>query len=235
MKKIIGLVAFLSIVLLIKANASFLQSLGFIAPQINGKSNVYDAQAGEIIYDSSDSTFYGHTHGSGWTSLSGGSGSTPTGTVLPYAGTTAPSGYLLANGAAVSRTTYASLFAVIGTSFGAGDGTTTFNLPDLRGRFVRGMDNGAGRDPNAATRTAMASGGNTGDNIGSVQADDIKSHSHRLAVQNLSAGGSGARYGDPYSPGTSTWTTGGIESTGGAETRPINIYLNYNPVQTHER
>jgi hypothetical protein len=63
----------------------------------------------------------------------------PTGTVIWFAGSTAPEGYLLCNGSAVSRTTYADLFAVIGTTYGAGDGSTTFNLPQLSdGRFIRG-------------------------------------------------------------------------------------------------
>jgi len=58
----------------------------------------------------------------------------PPGVVLPFAGTSAPAGFLLCGGQAVSRATYAALFAAIGTTFGAGDGSTTFNLPDLRGR-----------------------------------------------------------------------------------------------------
>lgn len=70
----------------------------------------------------------------------------PVGTIIFYAKSTVPTGYLKANGAAVSRTTYAALFAVLGTVFGAGDGSTTFNLPDLRGEFVRGWDDARGVD-----------------------------------------------------------------------------------------
>lgn len=62
----------------------------------------------------------------------------PIGTILPYGGTTAPSGWFLCQGQAISRTNYADLFAVIGTAFGIGDGSTTFNIPDLRGEFLRG-------------------------------------------------------------------------------------------------
>lgn len=65
---------------------------------------------------------------------------TPVGVVVPYSGVTAPTGWLLADGSAVSRTTYANLFAVIGTTFGAGNGSTTFNLPNLKGRFPVGRD-----------------------------------------------------------------------------------------------
>jgi microcystin-dependent protein len=72
---------------------------------------------------------------------------TPAGTIMYFAREFAPLGWLKANGAAVSRTTYASLFAVLGTYYGAGDSKTTFNLPDLRGEFLRGWDDGRGIDP----------------------------------------------------------------------------------------
>lgn len=68
------------------------------------------------------------------------------GAVLPFAMSSAPAGWLKCNGAAVSRTTYAALFAAVGTVFGVGDGSTTFNLPDLRGEFFRGWDDGKGTD-----------------------------------------------------------------------------------------
>ena len=64
----------------------------------------------------------------------------PAGTVLPFANNTTPTGYLYCNGSAVSRTTYAKLFSAIGTTYGKGDGSTTFNLPDLRGKFVQGAN-----------------------------------------------------------------------------------------------
>lgn len=63
----------------------------------------------------------------------------PTGATVPFAGPTAPEGWLLCDGSAVSRTTYADLFAAIGTTWGAGDGSTTFNIPDMRGRIPRGV------------------------------------------------------------------------------------------------
>lgn len=85
---------------------------------------------------------------------------TPSGTVIWHAGSSAPAGYLKANGAAVSRTTYAALFAAIGTTYGAGDGRSTFNLPDLRGEFVRGWDDGRGID--------------NGRTFGSAQGDAIR-------------------------------------------------------------
>lgn len=78
------------------------------------------------------------------------------GTVISHATSASPAGYLKCNGAAVSRTAYADLFTSIGTAFGAGDGTTTFNVPDLRGEFIRGFDDGAGVDSGRAFATNQA-------------------------------------------------------------------------------
>jgi microcystin-dependent protein len=77
------------------------------------------------------------------------------GEVCFFGMTTAPAGFLKANGAAVSRTTYADLFAAIGTTYGTGDGSTTFNLPDMRGEFPRGWDDGRGVDSGRAIGTAQ--------------------------------------------------------------------------------
>jgi microcystin-dependent protein len=104
----------------------------------------------------------------------------PTGTLLSFAANTAPSGWLICDGSAVSRTSFAALYAVIGVSWGYGDNSTTFNLPDLRGRFPRGRDTGIARDPDRASRIAANTGGNTGDNVGSVQSHGINAHQHRV-------------------------------------------------------
>jgi len=80
----------------------------------------------------------------------------PSGAVRYFARNAAPDGWLKANGAAVSRTTYSTLFAAIGTTWGAGNGSTTFNLPDLRGEFVRGWDNNRGVDTNRNLATYQA-------------------------------------------------------------------------------
>jgi len=78
------------------------------------------------------------------------------GAVAYFAKASAPTGWLKANGAAVSRTTYAALFAAIGTAFGVGDGSTTFNLPDLRGEFLRAWDDGRGVDAARAFGSAQS-------------------------------------------------------------------------------
>jgi microcystin-dependent protein len=100
------------------------------------------------------------------------------GKVMMWFTGTAPTGWLALEGAAVSRTTYASLFSVIGTMYGVGDGSTTFNLPDMRGRFPRGWNHGAGVDPDAASRTNRGDG-TVGDYVGTKQADEYRSHDHQ--------------------------------------------------------
>lgn len=90
----------------------------------------------------------------------------PAGSMMFYGAQLVPTGFLECDGTAVSRTTYADLFAAIGVSFGVGNGTTTFNLPDLRGRVPRGWDHGAGVD--------------TGRVFGSNQLDQVKAHRHNL-------------------------------------------------------
>jgi len=92
----------------------------------------------------------------------------PTGSVHLMATTNVPSGYLKCNGAAVSRTTYADLFSAIGTAFGAGDGSSTFELPDLRGEFVRGWDDSRGVD--------------SGRNFATAQGDNNKQHNHSASA-----------------------------------------------------
>lgn len=165
----------------------------------------------------------------------------PTGGVLPFAGSAAPTGYLLCDGSAVSRTTYAALFTAIGSTHGSGNGTTTFNLPDYRGRFLRGRDGGAARDLNAASRTAMNSGGSTGDSVGSVQAqatalpttpmttDSQGGHSSHWTgtIAAVQAGAGINALTAPAGPNTLGAHTHTVTAGGDLETRPINAYVNY--------
>ena len=130
------------------------------------------------------------------------------GMVLPFAGSAAPTGWLECNGGAVSRTTYAALFAAIGTLWGVGDGSTTFNLPETRGEFIRGYDHSRGVDSGRA--------------IGVWQADEFESHSH-------TGGQIGAAGGVAWSnPGPDHWPDDGqTGDTGGTETRPRNVAMMY--------
>lgn len=108
----------------------------------------------------------------------GGTGGTvPIGAMFPYGGATAPSGYLLCYGQAVSRTTYAGLFAITGTAYGSGDGTTTFNLPDKRGRTSIGVDNMGGVAANRITSGVCGINGVTLGAAGGDQATQQHNHS----------------------------------------------------------
>ena len=156
----------------------------------------------------------------------------PSGTVAYFPFGTAPTGWLAANGASISRTTYSALYAALGTTYGSGDGSTTFGIPDLRGQFIRSLDSGRGVD--------------TGRVIGTTQAGAIQSHTH-------TATDSGHTHVWTGGPLNTTWAVydgsqsnlivftlnqgGGanstqsgyanvsIGSTGGTETRPTNIAL----------
>ena len=120
----------------------------------------------------------------------------PSGSVFCMAVATVPSGYLECNGAAVSRTTYAALFAIIGTAYGTGNGSSTFNLPDLRGEFVRGFDNGRGVD--------------NGSSIASSQSSQFGQQNHNVSASSSSS------VTDPGHKHTMNFNLGNIISSGGA-------------------
>lgn len=132
----------------------------------------------------------------------------PVGEIFFFAKSTPPEHALACDGAAVSREAYPELFRAIGTTFGSGDGSTTFNVPDLRGEFVRGWDNGRGVD--------------SGRTIGSSQQDEIISHRHLVNAQSVVSGA-----GPIFCVGGSSTSTSNDSTlyTGGTETRPRNIAL----------
>ncbi|MEQ1734182.1 MAG: tail fiber protein [Bacteroidia bacterium] len=124
---------------------------GFAMPRMTSvqRKAIVAPIAGLQVYDLTLKGVYIHD-GTKWDCLT-----EPAGTINYFANATAPNGYLECNAQAVSRTTYAELFAAIGTLYGVGDGSTTFNLPDLRGEFVRGVDNARGVDAGRAIGTAQ--------------------------------------------------------------------------------
>lgn len=138
---------------------------------------------------------------------------------------TPPTGWLECDGSAISRTTYADLFGIISDDYGPGDGSSTFNLPDYRGQFLRGWDHGAGVDPDAASRTDRGDT-TTGDAVGTQQADQNDAHTHNLSGSNP------LKYSGSY---YKVWTTGSgdsafvdavattAQSSGGNEARPTNV------------
>ena len=127
------------------------------------------------------------------------------------------------DGSALLRADYPHLFSVLGTQWGEGDGSTTFNLPDTRGMFPRGWNHGKSTgyfDPDAASRTASANGGATGDSVGTQQNFQIQSHTHDAPIYDgLGLNGPGAG-SDHY---------GAIQTgvSGGNETRPVNFSVMY--------
>lgn len=129
------------------------------------------------------------------------------GTIADFAGSTAPAGWLIADGSAISRTLYSELFNYCGTAHGVGDGTTTFNIPDCRGEFRRGLDNGRGID--------------TGRTLGSAQTDDFKSHKHTMYAMS----GAGSKFtisSLQRLSATQVLDADNMNLTGGTETRPRN-------------
>lgn len=161
----------------------------------------------------------------------------PVGTIVPCGTVVTPAGYLPCNGAAVSRVTFGGLFASIGIGFGNGDGATTFNVPDLRGRFIRGLDQGAGNDPDAGTRTALNPGGNVGDKVGSLEGGEMPQHNHNVnagqgnfgLIRTAAPGESVTRTVADISPGEPDITTApaAIPQAGGSESRPVNVACPY--------
>jgi microcystin-dependent protein len=160
--------------------------------------------------------------GTGGVSGASGGESAPIASIIATADDTAPTGYIACEGAAISRTTYVGLYNKIGVRYGNGDGSTTFNVPDYRGYIFRAWDHGAGRDPDRASRTDRGDG-TTGDNVGTFQADAYKSHTHtqdRPSSRTIYQGNGGqyAYY---------TYSNANTGSSGGNETRPININVLY--------
>ena len=148
-----------------------------------------------VIYDATDGVFV----------IMGGAGGTPVGALMPYGGSAAPTGWLLCQGQAVSRTTYASLFSILGTAYGAGDGSTTFNLPNMQQRFPLGK---------AASGTGSTLGGtggqidmtvpNQGNSLGAANTNCGRRPARRWGLQHFSVSrhhGWGQRPFKPAVPG----------------------------------
>lgn len=172
----------------------------------------------------------------------------PVGVIRPYAADVVPIGWAECDGDALISTNSPLLFSVIGTRFGNGsidkDGAATvggedFNLPDLRGRFVRGHNNGSGNDPNAGARGSDSLGANpgqpwrntnglgvvgqvTGDNIGSMQGSSFTTHTHTIAP-----GGTIQRGPDGAVPIRGNGATNSATPLGRDDTRPVNISFMY--------
>lgn len=139
------------------------------------------------------------------------------GIMLPYGGSTAPYGWLLCYGQAVSRTTYAGLFEAIGTTWGSGDGSTTFNVPDMRGRGPVGKDNMGGTAANRVTSGGSGINGTTLGAVGGAEThtlDTTQIPAHNHAINNAS-GASGSGSSDQRASGASVGEAVTSSNTGG--------------------
>jgi microcystin-dependent protein len=158
--------------------------------------------------------------------LGGTVGAVPAGAVMPFAGANAPAGWMLCAGQAVSRTQYVELFLTLGTTYGVGDGSTTFNLPDLRGRVAAGLDNMNGTDAGRLTWDNFL-GNASGSQTHTLTTAEMPSHSHQQHGNFGSYAGSAFLYGTNWygaANGASTSSTGG----GGAHNNmQPTILLNY--------
>lgn len=159
-----------------------------------------------------------------------------TGMILPFGGSSAPTGYLLCDGASYLRADYADLFAIIGTSFGAAD-STHFNVPDLKDAFLRGTGTSTiFTDNTKGTRSASKTGGATS-GIGSKQEDQLQGHKHEIDTNSQTAGGSsgtnmpqGVWNGSVWqatNPNATIISNGNGTPRTGVETRPKNIEVNF--------
>lgn len=181
-------------------------------------TNLAGGGAGQLPYQSSTGTTAMLANGTSGQLLQSNGGTSapswvaspviPTGSLFPYAGSSAPTGYLLCDSSAVSRSTYAALFAVIGTTYGSGNGSTTFNLPDLRGRFPMGAGTGTGLNssgtgvPSGPAQTARTSGQWGGEETHLLTTAEMPAHNHSstnsLLAYVATGGGANLNSGSTY-------------------------------------
>ena len=153
-------------------------------------------------------------------------GGAPVGTIVPFGGPIweeglVQQGWLPCDGRAVSRKSYQALFETIGTAWGTGDGVNTFVLPDLRGRFLRGVDSSeTSRDPESDSRVASADGGNGGAKVGSLQDDSVGTHNHQVHDPGHAHS---VRWGSKIAAGPSVHERANPEKTGQDGAPPLTL------------
>jgi hypothetical protein len=179
----------------------------------------------------------------------------PVGNIVPHGGTSLPQGFLWCDGSPVLISSYPGLAAALYDSstgkYAHGDGTkladgvtssgyaagTAFNLPDYRGRFLRGIDGATGRDPDTSFRTIPNTNGNLGNNVGSIQGHAFQNHSHTVyGFENGQGGGASSFYAlltnstnshNNDKTSAASGATGAYSQSSAYETRPLNAYVNY--------
>lgn len=157
------------------------------------------------------------------------------GMIAPFAGPVEkiPSGWLLCDGRAISRSEYLNLYTAIGTSWGEGDGSSTFNIPDLRGMFLRGVSGESGNDEDADKRGMLVNnGGNTGNNVGSYQGDAIRNIPVKGYIYHGNVKDGDSNIGFYMNcqwlarPAWNKFNVANMVPTG-SDNRPKNVYVNY--------
>lgn len=171
----------------------------------------------------------------------------PAGSIIPFGGSAdkVPAGWLLCDGREISRSEYANLYDAIAVSWGYGNNSTTFNVPDMRGMFMRGVSDNSGRDKDVDSRLPLKEGGNSGNNVGSYQEDAIRNITGTLSGQSgqesSTPNGTGAftisglsRYAQLTGGGTKmpnyslSFDASNAENVSvGSDNRPQNVYVNY--------
>lgn len=177
-----------------------------IVGTINGEAN--------LILTGLYTTVTLYSNGVAWLVIGGSTSSVPVGAVMDFAGPTAPTGWLLCYGQNVSRTIYASLFAVLGTTYGAGDGSTTFGIPDARGRVIAGQDDMGGV---SANRLTAQSDGVDGDTLGASGGTEthtlteaqLAAHNHEFYASSLGGSGNATGGVNAFSTSFAGFTSGG--------------------------
>jgi len=173
----------------------------------------------------------------------------PAGMIVPYGGETIPDGWLLCDGREVSRSDYGNLYKAIGTAWGSGNNATTFNLPDMRGVFLRGVSGDSGKDGDANNtdfnkggRVPLKEGGNGGNNVGSYQGDAIRNITGQItnrassfffaanadgAFYNGAQNGTDDQSGGYHHPNYPVSMDASLVVPVGSDNRPQNVYVNY--------